>query len=70
MRGMVIDNEYDIGETVFLITDPSSGPRVVSAITIRPGNALIYETCQGVVTSSHWAFELSKEQVLTTTSPG
>ena len=60
---MVIDNKYEIGQTVFLITDEDQKPRLVVAIKVCPGE-IVYEVINGTLTSYHYDFEMSKEKVI------
>lgn len=64
---MVIDNKYEIGETVYLVTDKEQLQRMVTGICQKNGY-ILYELSQG--TGSCWAsdIEISKEvNILTKT---
>jgi hypothetical protein len=58
---MVIDNKYEIGQTVYLKTDVEQLQRIVSAITQRQGT-IIYELCCGKDTSGHYDFEITEDE--------
>lgn len=58
---MTIQNKFEIGDTVYLITDEDQLPRIVIEIVIR-ANDLIYVLAQCDKTSDHHAFEISKEK--------
>lgn len=66
---MVIDNKYEMGDTVYLKTDPDQKVRMVSAILIRPG-FIEYKLDCGTDFSWHPDFVISIEKniVLTTTN--
>lgn len=58
---MVIDNKYEIEQTVYLKTDTEQLQRVVTAITIKPMDLLVYELSCGRESSDHYEFEISDE---------
>ena len=60
---MVIENKYEIGQTVYLITDEDQLPRLVFCINIYK-NELIYKLVCGTVISEHYDFEISEEKQL------
>ena len=62
---MLIEPEYEIGEIVYLITDPDQRARVVYGINIRPGGSLIYSLGMGAMFTEHYGLEISAEQDLT-----
>lgn len=64
---MVIDNKFEIGQTVYLATDPEQVKRVVYAFLVYR-NEVLYKIAAGVQNSDHYDFELSTEpdQVLKT----
>ena len=65
---IVIDNKFEIGEFVYLITDPEQLQRVITGIVVRPAGVLYYATCCERETG-HYGFELTKEKnILTTTT--
>lgn len=66
MSMMVIDNKFELGETVFLMTDPEQFPRIVTALSVNP-NGIIYKLAQGVNESYHYDCEISREKALYTT---
>jgi uncharacterized protein (UPF0303 family) len=55
-----IDNKFNIGQIVYVITDKEQEPRIVVAIEIS-NKDLLYKVCHGVSTSEHYDFELSEE---------
>ena len=59
---MKLSNKYDLEEEVYLRTDPDQRVRLVTGITVRPGHLLVYELSCGEETSSHYEFEVSKEE--------
>jgi hypothetical protein len=60
---MVIDNEFEIGELVYLKTDQEQVQRIVSALIVAK-TYVGYELKTGTYVSSHEAFEIVKEKVL------
>jgi len=59
---MVIKNEYDLGQTVYLKTDTEQLPRIVYGIEIRIGGSLTYNVSCGTEISEHYGIELAKEK--------
>ena len=57
---MVVDNKYNIGQTVYLKHDPEQLKRIVQSIQINPGNLSYCLGC-GSVGSWHYEFEISEE---------
>lgn len=57
---MVIENKFDIGDIVYLVTDPDQIRRIITGITIRP-TGILYEVSLGATDSDHYDFELSLE---------
>ncbi len=60
---MIIENKYEIGQKVYLVTDTEQHERLVTAIRVMPGS-LIYQTCFGTIISEHYDFEISAEKNL------
>ncbi len=58
---MVIDNKFDIGDTVYLITDTEELPRIVTALCVRKYD-ILYELSCGCFTSNHMDYEIKKEK--------
>lgn len=67
---MVIDNKFDIGESVYLRTDREQYERIVTAMCYRMNGILSYELVCGTLSSWHYEIELSKEKnsIITTTN--
>lgn len=67
--GKIINNRYELGDVVYLKTDKDQLPRIVYCFKVFP-NEILYECACGTTTSSHYEFELSKEQnvILSTTN--
>lgn len=63
---MVIDNEFNLKDIVYLITDSEQLPRFVCEIQIYDGG-IMYRLCNGAQTSSHYTYEISKEKNIITT---
>ena len=60
---MVIENKYEIGQTVYLITDEDQLPRIIMAIIIE-NCGVMYEMINTTTTSRHYDFEISDEKHL------
>jgi hypothetical protein len=58
---MNINNKFEIGEIVYLVTDPEQFPRLVFGFLVSE-NSLLYRLACGVVTSDHYSMEISKEK--------
>ncbi len=59
MRGMLIDNEFELGQIVYLITDEDNLRRVVTRISVVPGGAVCYELSCAGATSGHYGCEIA-----------
>lgn len=59
---MVIENKYEIGDTVYLLTDSEQLKRIVLAITVYKAGELMYKLINGTVVSEHYDFEMSSEK--------
>lgn len=58
---MLIDEKFEMGELVYLKTDPDQLPRLVTGYTIRP-NSIIYYISSGEMETSHYDIEITVEQ--------
>lgn len=56
---MVVDNKFEIGQIVYLKTDPEQLPRIITGIMIAPTAALVYWTSMGMVEGRHYDIEIS-----------
>lgn len=59
---MVVDNKYEIGNTVYLKTDPEQLQRIVYGIQLFRGGELLYMLASGTITSNHYEFEISEAE--------
>lgn len=57
---IIIENKFNIGDTVYLLTDQEQIPRIVFAFTVFKSD-MIYKLARGTETSEHYEFELSTE---------
>lgn len=55
---MVIKNEFNLKQTVYLRTDKDQLPRLVIGIKVCPDD-MLYELMQGTTSSLHYPFEIS-----------
>ena len=60
---MIIDNDFNIEDIVFLKHDVEQKPRMIYAITITKSD-IMYELISGTEVSTHYSFELSKDKVI------
>ena len=58
--GMVVDNKFSHGETVYLRTDKEQQPRIIFCIKVFKSD-ILYEVALGTTVSAHYDFELSPE---------
>lgn len=58
---MRIDNKFNLKDVVYLKTDEQQKARIVTAITVKPNDLLIYEISCGADNSNHYDFEISAE---------
>lgn len=61
---MVVDNKFNIGQVVYLLTDEQNLKRVVTAFIIRHGHYITYELSCGLDISCHTESEISTEKTL------
>lgn len=59
---MLIFNKFDIGQIVYLRTDEDQMPRIITEISIRHDNFLVYQLSCGTVNSFHYEMEISEEK--------
>lgn len=60
---MILDNKFDIGETVYIINDQDQLPRIITGMEISQ-KEIIYVLYQSTSLSRHFDFELAKEKQL------
>ena len=58
---MVIENKYNIGETVYLVTDEDQKPRIVTGINVTV-TGIRYNLVNGVTDTYHYELEMSAEK--------
>lgn len=61
---MVINNKYELGQTVYLITDTEQLKRLVICIQVDV-QGILYEVVCGTYISKHYDIELSAEENVT-----
>ena len=57
---MTIDNKFEIGQIVYLITDKEQYQRIVTGITVRE-SGIVYTVAIEMSESYHMGFEMSNE---------
>ena len=55
---MKIETKYNLGDVVFLITNPDQKERMITAIKMNPGN-IVYSLSLGMDESNHYEMEIS-----------
>lgn len=58
---IIIDNKFNIGDIVYIITDKEQKERMIIRFTINPGNIIVYEVNNGTEGSDHYEIELTNE---------
>ena len=58
---MEINNNFNIGECVFLITDDDQKTRIVTGIQVS-STGILYRLAQGTNESWHFDYEIAKEK--------
>ena len=58
---LMIENDYNIGDIVYLKTDKDQGERLIFAIEIS-SNGLLYRLACGEVNTYHYAIEITTEK--------
>lgn len=59
---MIIENKYEIGDTVYLKTDSDQKARIVVSFKVYKNGEIMYELVNGTEASSHYEFEISLEK--------
>jgi len=60
---MVIDNKYELGQIVYLVTDTDQQPRMITMFKIFPGStSIMYQLSFGREFSDHYDCEISTEE--------
>ena len=60
---MVVNNKFDIGQTVYLITDVEQLARIVTSINVNKHDEIYVVAC-GTTESRHYDYEMSGQKVL------
>jgi hypothetical protein len=60
---MILNNLFEIGQTVYLITDSDQKPRLIIGILIRP-SGILYDLANGERSAWHHEIEITNEQNL------
>lgn len=64
---MIIDNKFEIGDTVYLKTDRDQRPCIISAFKVCKSD-ILYFLCCATAETQHYDFEISCEKnILITT---
>lgn len=60
---MVVNNEYNIGDTVYIKTDKDQDPGMITAILLRNGDYIVYEVTRDETVRWYCDFELTYDKV-------
>ena len=60
----VINNQFEIGQAVYLKTDDDQRKRLVIAYLVYKEGELMYKLICGIIVSDHYEFEISVEKDL------
>lgn len=60
---MIIENKFNIGQTVYLLTDEDQKPRLITSIIVNKYD-LLYQMNNGTLQSTHYDYEISEEKQL------
>lgn len=58
----VVNNKWEHGDTVYLVTDPEQMPRIIVAYKVYKQGEIMYELNQGINSSMHYEFEITTER--------
>jgi len=58
---MMIENKFNIGEKVYLETEPDQIERIITGILVDSNN-LLYRLSAGTIISFHYDYEISREK--------
>lgn len=59
---IVVENEYDFGDIVYLKTDNEQLPRMITSIEVFKNGELLYKLACGTVTTPHYEYEISSQK--------
>ena len=59
----IIENRYNLGQTVYLFTDKDQAEKIIIGILLRP-DGIQYQVACGTIYSWHYELELSSEMNL------
>lgn len=61
---MTIKNKFDIGQEIYLVTDPEQHRRLITSFMIYPGISIVYNVSWCGEVTEHYDFELNAEKQL------
>jgi len=59
---MKFESKFGIGDIVFLITDVDQKERIITQVSFRQNNWVLYEIACGCSSSWHYDFEISSDK--------
>ena len=66
---MIIRPAFELGEIVYLRTDPTCEARIVTQLTVLFGGAIRYVLSCGTTDSCHYAEEITRDKYVAVTNP-
>lgn len=60
---MTVETKYDMGDTVYFITDPVQDQFVITGFSVRPNGMIYYCSCCGEEKIAY-DFEISEEKTI------
>ena len=58
---IMVDNEFEMCETLYLKSDGEQKPRILNGMLITP-NGYLYRLCCGTTDSYHYSMEITREK--------
>jgi hypothetical protein len=66
---MIVDNQLDFGQIVYLITDEDQKKRIITSFKVFPNGEILYQLSCGTNFSEHYYFEVTTDvNILTKTT--
>lgn len=67
---LIIDNKFELGEKVYLVTDKEQLLRMITGIKLCADQGVLYDLMCGTLVSCHYDIEIQREkdQMMATTN--
>ena len=63
---MIVDNKFDFGDIVYVVTDGEQRPCQITEICVLPSKMIVYVTSRDGLEGRFYDFELSREKDMLT----